>query len=388
MQENAWRDFDLTARKEKIRRAFAGEPIRTPDDVPLIVSTGNYFGFGGFPRSPMYWEDPACMLDFQTEYHARHMARVHDDMIPYFMPWFGTGVLASGFGCKIKPATGQGDAPAVMDHAVNTPAQAARLKPPDPHRDGLMPKVLRFIEYARTNGDLPVGPTDLNSPLSTLAQVCGYENLFIWMYDEPSLVHELMDMVTEAFINWVKLQKEYIGEPLNQSNGLQGVWSPEGVGIWISDDDNVSVGAELYGEFVVPYYNKLFKEFEGGSLHYCGVGTQHLDNFKKIGGIRAINNSPMGNATAFKTLVENKPKGVLIQVQDAAPNNPEEYYEHIFSSIQDFSGIMVATFLLDTLALTSSGETIAVTRDPFEAANRTVDALRSIIAKKLNAAKE
>ena len=382
MEESFWRDYDLTARKDKIIRAFANEPIRTADDVPIITSTGNYFGSGGHKRPVQYWEDPAVMLEFQTDYFTEHMANVNDDMIPYFMPWFGTGVLASGFGCKTKHATGNGDDPAVVSCPVEKPSDVARLKQPDPNQDGLMPKALSFIEYARKHGDLPVGPTDLNSPLCTAAQICGYDNLFVWMYEEPNLVHDLMEMITEAFIKWVKLQKEYIGEPLNQSNALQGVWSPEGIGVWISDDDLVSVSPGLYEEFVVPYYSRLFNEFEGGSLHYCGVGTHHLDNFGKITGLRAINNSPMGKAEAFRKLVEGKPKGTLIQIQDSAPENPKEYYGMLFSEVRDFTGIMVATWVCDTIAVNNSGGYTFVDWDIYKVANKMVGVIREIVAQK------
>ncbi len=37
---------------------------------------------------------------------------------------------------------------------------------------------------------------------------------------------------------WTKTQKKPSGEPLDSSNGLQGVYGPKGVGVWMSDDDN------------------------------------------------------------------------------------------------------------------------------------------------------
>ena len=49
-----------------------------------------------------------------------------------------------------------------------------------------------------------------------------------------------MEVVTEALIRWVKLQKEAIGEPLDCCAGDQGVYVPKGIGIWLSDDDAVS----------------------------------------------------------------------------------------------------------------------------------------------------
>jgi len=352
-------------------------PPKTPEDVPVIVHTPCYFGFGEAPRSLSYWEDPAEMLRFQQDGYEEHLRRAHDDVVPYFTPWFGTGVLASAFGCEIRMPTGNGDDPAVVSHAVEDVKDIARLKLPDPHRDGQMPAVLRFMEYAAEHGEMPVGYTDLNSPLCTAAQICGYDKLFYWMYDEPEAVHELMDKITEAFTSWVKLQRTITGEPFGAANGLQGVWTPRG-GVWMSDDDLVSINAGLYHEFVLPHYSKIFTEFGGGHLHYCGIGTHQLGNIREMQGVTAINNSPLGNREAFQALVTAARGRLCVEIQDAAPLEPEAYYRHLFEGLPDLTGIMITTFAEHSLATDRDGRTIEVTRDPFDGANRVVDAVRAI----------
>jgi hypothetical protein len=254
---------------------------------------------------------------------------------------------------------------------------------PDPYRDGLMPKVLDCIEFARTHSNIPVGPTDLNSPLSTMTQICGYENVFTWMYDEPALVHHLMETVTDAFISWLKIQKEYTGESLTSSNGLQGVWSPDGVGVWLSDDDLVSINAEHYAEFVVPYYSRIFREFGGGSLHYCGKGDHQKNNFKMIECLKAINNSPMGNFDIFADLAKNRPNGVTLQIQDNLPYTYDTYYERLFEKVDCFDGILIATWVLDYYAATDEGGYVNVDWNPEEAANAAVRAIRLALKNKL-----
>jgi len=42
------------------------------------------------------------MLNYQADGYERHLRGVQDDYVPYFMPWYGTGVLASAFGCQIR----------------------------------------------------------------------------------------------------------------------------------------------------------------------------------------------------------------------------------------------------------------------------------------------
>ncbi len=378
-----WRGFDIAARQQKIENAFAHKKLTRPQDFPLIINTPCYFGFGNDPMPEGYWDRPEVMVRYQEEGFLRHLQAVDDDTVPYFMPWFGTGVIASAFGCKVKPATGNGDDPGICSTCVETPADIARLKMPDPARDGDMPRVLRFIEYAVRHSDLPVGLTDMNSPLCTAAQICGYENLFLWMYDEPEAIHDLMDMITECFISWTRTQKQIIGEPLGQSNGLQGLWSPNGVGVWMSDDDLVSVGADLYAEFVLPRYERILEAFTGGTLHYCGVGTHQLDNLYRMKHLRAVNNSPMGQFGHFRSLADKMRGKHTVIIQDGAPLNHETYYDRLLSDLPDVTGMILATFVEDNLALGDDGQTMLVHRNALEVANGVARSVRKAVAKVL-----
>lgn len=380
---NTWRGFDIAKRCSKIERAFNLEEVKKPEDFPIVINTPCYFGFGNNPMPKDYWTNPASMVKYQEDGFFKHLSQVDDDTIPYFMPWFGTGVIASSFGCKVKDATGFGDDPGIITNCINSISDIAKLKLPDPNSDGLMLKVLEYIDFARKNSDLPVGLTDMNSPLCTAAQMCGYENLFIWMYEEPAAVHELFDIIAETFINWVKLQKQHIGEPLNRSNGLQGVWSPKGVGVWVSDDDLVSMSPELYENFVVPINSRVFDSFGGGSVHFCGRGTHQIDNLLKTSNIRVVNNSPMGDFKTFGKLVNKVGGKVLVQIQDAAPIDVENYYSMLFNEIDNLKGIMLATFVEDNIGQDNNGGTMSVDWDPIETANRIVKIVRECVSKKL-----
>jgi len=276
-----WRGYDLAPRIAKIQRAFRREPVTSAEQVPVLVNTPAYFAFGSTDKPPDYYTSPASMLAYQARGYEEHLKRVHDDYVPYFMPWFGTGVLASGFGAKVKVPDDPADDPAVLEPLLKSPADVARLRLPDPNRDGWMPRVLAAIDYAVAQDDLPVGLTDMQGPLDTAGQLCGQAQLYQWMYTEPRLVHDLMSLITEAFIGWVKAQKQHIGEGPDWSYGLQGAFSP-GCGVWESDDDLVLVSAPLYREFVAPYVSRIFTAFGGGSIHFCGKGAYHLETFRQI----------------------------------------------------------------------------------------------------------
>lgn len=377
-----WRGFDLAPRIAKIRRAFNCEPVTSAEDVPILVNTPAYFSFGSKDKPQDYYTNLASMLAYQANGYETHLKRVNDDYVPYFMPWFGTGVLASAFGAKVHVPDDPADDPAVLEPLIKTPADVARLRLPDPTRDGWMPRVLEAIDYAVANGDLPVGLTDMQGPLDTLGQMCGQSQLYQWMYSEPAMIHQLMDLVTEAFIDWVKVQKRHTGEPLEWSNGLQGAYSP-GCAVWESDDDLVLVDPGLYREFVVPYVSRIFKVFGSGSVHFCGNGVQHIASFKQIEHLKVINNSPLGNFVAFTQLQKALGGQVTIQIQDASAAEPESYYPQLFAEIEDFRGLMLVTFVMDNVGMDNQGGYIPVDWDPFEAANRIARSVRQAVTKRL-----
>jgi 5-methyltetrahydrofolate--homocysteine methyltransferase len=377
-----WRGHDLAARIAKIRRAFDREPVSSADDIPILINTPAYFSFGSKDKPADYYTNPARMLEYQSKGYEEHLNRVRDDYVPYFMPWFGTGVLASAFGAEIRVPGDPSDDPAVLEPCIRTPADAARLRLPVPARDGWMPRVLETVDYAVAYGDLPVGLTDMQGPLDTLGQMCGQAQLYRWMYSEPRMIHNLMDLVTEAFIEWVKTQKEHIGEPLDSSNGLQGAYSP-GCGVWESDDDLVLIDPGLYQEFVVPYVSRIFEVFGNGSVHFCGDGSHHLNNLRQIKNLTVVNNSPLGNFAAFTRLRNGLGGRAVIQIQDASPAEPEAYYPQLFAGIDDFSGLMLATFVMDNVGMDNQGGYVPVDWDPFDAANRIVTSVRQSVARRL-----
>ena len=378
-----WRGVDLRARRAKLERAFACSDIAAPDDVPIIVNTPCFFAFGTGDKPDDYFTNPASMLEYQARGWQRHLAEVADDAVPYFMPWFGTGVLASAFGCEITIAPGPGSDPAVVGPCITSPADAARLGMPQPRRDGWMPRVLNAIDCARAEGDLPVGLTDMQGPLDTLGLMCGQAQLYEWMYREPRMIHELATLVTEAFIEWVRVQKEHIGEPLDRSNGLHGVGASS-IGVWESDDDMVLLDPGLYGEFIVPYVSRIFEAFGGGCVHFCGNGYHHLENLLRIKDLRVVNTSPMGNFEAFAAFKKRLGAGVAVQIADLAPIDVGAYYSHLFADLDDVRGLMIATFAIDEIGMDLDGGSLPIDRDPFERANRIVAVVRECVRKRLD----
>ena len=224
--------------KAKTADVFAFKAVEEP---PYIVNSALYWVFGLDPETfpDAYFDDPAVMTTFQERTYYDQVKEIDDDFVPYLVPWFGTIVAASAFGCDIKYLPKQDPAADPRFYPVQTPEDIKKLQVPDPEKDGLMPKVLDYLKYMRQNSFLPVGITDFQGPLTTANQLMGYDKLIYLMFDHPNLMHALMDVVTESLIVWIKKQKEVIGEPLDWCISDQQVYTGEHAGIWFSDDDAV-----------------------------------------------------------------------------------------------------------------------------------------------------
>jgi uroporphyrinogen-III decarboxylase len=360
--------------REAIAAAYRHEPVERP---PVLVGDVNYWITGEDPDLvPGDYFDVgafASMLAFQEAKIAAHLARHDDIYLPFVFPWYGTGVVPSALGCEIlfQPK----EEPAVAGAVITEPAQVGRLVPPDPERDGLMPRVLRAIDHFVAHAPWPVSFTDNQGPLNIALNLVGLERLMLWMYDEPVAVHELMDFCTTVLIDWVRLQKARAG-------GRAGVFPhtillpSEFGGVWISDDDCTIVSPALYHEFVVPYNSRVLSAFGGGSLHYCGSARHQLENFAATEGLVAINNWPMGDFAQVFEAQRILGDRAVIMVCDYTPLETEAYFRDLVDGL-DPRGAIVATYPSPTDALRYPGGRIdTIPRDVGEvglAARATIE---------------
>ncbi len=308
------------------------------------------------------------MLAFQEAKIEGHLARTPDDIyIPFLFPWYGTGVVPSAH--RLPHPLRRGEEPAVDGAVIDDPAAVARLEPPDPERDGLMPRVLACIDHFRAHSDLPVSFTDNQGPLNIALNLVGLERLCIWMFERPTVVHELMDFCTTVLIDWVRLQKKRAGAPLDGGAYPHMIAIPPGIGgVWLSDDDSTVLSPDLYARFVVPYNGRVFEAFGGGTLHYCGNARHQLENYLATPGLVGLNAWCMGE---FEQIFEAQRvigERALIMVCDYTPTDMESYFSDLFANLRK-RGTIVATYPSAATALNyGTAQVEPVRRDSGEVA--------------------
>ena len=126
--------------------------------------------------------------------------------------------------------------------------------------------VLRFVDA--TNGEIPVGPPDYQSPYGTATKLIQNEELMIAMYTEPELLRNFVRTVTDGIIKLTRTMEKWVGPDLYAHNFSNPI--PKKCGFMLWDDYISVVTPELHIEFFGPENRRLYDEFGYGHLHTCG----------------------------------------------------------------------------------------------------------------------
>lgn len=367
----------IQAARTKQAEAFALVEQARP---AVALYCGTHLAFGVKPEHipSDYFSNPESMTRHQlSRLAARFEHLPPDDYVPHLLPWYGTGVLASAFGAEIHYLDGSD--PAVKEPCITSLDDILRLEPPDPYKSGQMPLVLETIDCMKASSDLPVSVTDTQGVLATCCLLCGHERLFTWMYDAPDKVHYLFELVAQALLDWIIVQKKHSGEPLRTSFS-QALPLPEGFGVVLSEDDAVSISPRAYREFCVPYNEKIFSALGGGMLHFCGDGTHQLENFTNTRGLKGLHVIPMGNLEILTTVQNHLGDRFVLVAGEFMPSDPKTYYRRVLSSLSP-RGLILVPYVFETVALDSDkGGYIAVERDVLEWGRKVLDGIASFYA--------
>ncbi len=345
--------FDIMQRYEKrisnTRERLKAVWNRQNDEPVFIISDVNYAlcGQSDFPEN--YFE-PSVMFDYQKNKIERHMSEIDDDYIPVFHPWYGTAVVPSALGINVRFLKGMD--PSASGTVLSDVNDIKKLRVPDFKHDGQFPDVLRCLKYFRENTDAPICVTDTQGPFNIALTLAGAENIFIWMYEEKMLVHELMEFCTHILIQWINTQKNVLELSPDKGAYPHAIELPEGFGgVAFSDDDAGVVSEVLYSEFVIPYNEKLLKAFSGGTMHFCGSARQQLTSITGMKGIGGVNNFCMSDfeqILELNSLMEGKG---AVMACDFNAVDPAAYCAGFKNTVKDIRGIVNGIFIAPDMQL-------------------------------------
>ncbi len=207
---------------------------------------------------------------------------------------YGTSIMPSLFGAE----------PFVMDEELNTLPTSRPLDGADAIRRALdagVPdlrtgdgaRVLEMGErYAQIAARYPgigrhvhVYHPDMQGPMDIVELLWG-SSIFYALYDQPELVHELLELITQTYTAFMREWQKVIAP----GNGHSAHWGfLHGGRIMLRDDSAMNLSPEMIDEFVLPYDGRLLKEFGGGGIHFCGRGDHYVESMSGLAGLHAVN---------------------------------------------------------------------------------------------------
>jgi len=272
---------DRMAESRDIReRWYNGEKTeRTPFmfSVPAPVSTA------WFAANPYNFEQLNADADLAVE--AQILAIQHQfdtfpdcDYLPCMqLHYMGEGILASLYGAEQLVV--KDDPPFTKGRLFKDIYDTQNMGELDIDSEWgrkLKEHVMRFVDA--TDGQIPVGPPDYQSPYGTATKLMPNEDLMLAMYDEPELVHAFLNRVTDGIIQLLDIVERWVGLDLLARNQSNAIPNKHGLIIW---DDYISVvSPALHQEFCAPCNIRLFERFGYGHLHSCGpYFPSYVDSF-------------------------------------------------------------------------------------------------------------
>jgi hypothetical protein len=266
------------------KKAFQFQEI---DHIPTVIN---------YPLEPEEWpsfnyiqtvEDPAAML--LNELESVYMgAKLKDDRLYGIRANFGTGIIASMFGCEIRVFEKELPlalplSPKAIDGVMNGGISNGHT--------GLFQKVCENIDFFKTmlsqydklSHVVDFELFDIQGTFDNAAIMLGSE-IFTKMYDEEEKVIKFLESLAET-ITWAVLEQRKLDGFSEKENGG---WINFAGGLCLRYDSCVNIRGEHFCKFVKPVDLKLLSRF-GGWAHFCGNAQQWWRYLLDIPGLKAIN---------------------------------------------------------------------------------------------------
>lgn len=226
---------------QKFRRAALCK--NTELSTALIIDSPWIPGFVRMPHLDYY-----LLPDLWLEANLRVLDRFPDvTFVPGFWIEYGMAVEPSGFGSRIEWYNNSTPVP----HPVITSAdEIARLKAPNPEKDGLMPFVLHLYRHAEeklNSTPYAIKMVASRGPLAIASWIYGVTNLMLDIKRNPREIKMLLELTTETTIKWLKAQ-------IRTLSAVESIMVLDDIVGFLSPTD--------YDEFAHPFLKAIFAEFK------------------------------------------------------------------------------------------------------------------------------
>lgn len=221
-------------------------------------------------------------------------------------------VEAEAFGATVKVS--DDEVPTVTGHIVDTEDDARALVVPTVkgNRTGLYVDAIKEARARITDRPVFAG---IIGPYSLAGRLLDVTEIMMLCYDEPDMVHTVLDKTTTFLIDYAKAYREVGADGVVVAEPLAGLLSPA-----------------LMKEFAAPYMKRLVDAVQTDEFiviyHNCGGAVMRLWDDIVSCGASAYH---FGNAIDIKEMLEKMPEDVLVMgnidpVAGLTAGTPEQVY--------------------------------------------------------------
>lgn len=252
-------------------------------DVSRIPLSIEYPADSKFPRIPYteVFHDPEKMLYNElvsVNNNIWNSVRLKDDYPLQIRPNYGVGIISSLFGAKIQ--VNDDTMPWVVPLEGEEAFRKAILHGVPEVRGGLAGKIQEAYQvfsewlgpYPKCAKAIHLTQPDMQGPFDNLHLLRG-EDVFYDLYDDPEMVHEALDIITETMISYQKSLPR-----LNDRAGADSYYIHRAIykgNILIKlDTETAMISESMFEEFCKPYNQRVLDALGGGSIHFCGGGKE------------------------------------------------------------------------------------------------------------------
>ncbi len=276
-------EFDVERYREQMeearRRLEIAERFQEPDRVPVTISVGGSFYcklIGANLRD--YFQDAFGDLDLQLEAQIQGLRwafeELQDDR-PSCAVHVDIGPIQEALVFDLPVEYPDDTSPwIVRTMSVPEAVEKLTLIPPEEN-----PRVLAvYQQYERLKEkverlklNVPVsGGFQIHPPLSAACGFLDVEELMMYLYDDPPLLHRLFEKLLRAFFMLRDFHDRYFGTKTTS--------------IGLADDHSAFVSDEMYRRHIMPYNMLIYARYglHGRHLHADGPNDHHFETYADI----------------------------------------------------------------------------------------------------------
>lgn len=277
---------EIEARRERVTKA---RQFETPDRVPVIPAIAHRLLI---PKTGIsfrdYYRDPETMLRAQILAQKWLFENVRTDAYSITGAWTGAWTdfqntfEAGSLGVQVHFP--DDDIPWVGEGWVKSDNDLPKLEAIDYVHSGINARQVEFrrrmIEVADKYpvrfrggpifypGASPWLTNTSDGPFGVTGDVMGQVEAFTAIYERPDFLREVMRIVTSKMIEWL----DFCAQEMGLARPIDFSWT---------DDLAVSLSAESFREFALPFNQQMRFHFDGrASLHMCGRSDHLLEIFR------------------------------------------------------------------------------------------------------------